>query len=269
MPFIVNDGVRLFFEEHGHGTPLVLLHGFTLDSRMWGPQIPVLSERYRVIVTDTRGHGRSDAPSTGYSRETRVSDLLMLIETLQLERLHLVGFSQGGSTAIGFALQQQERLASLSLVSTGAAGFDVGPRINRIDTLAREKSVTDARAEWLDLALRWFKPEHTAITELMRTMISEHSGAYWSDPMRGKYVTKPDLDSVHTIRVPTAVFIGEYDKTFVPLARTLAEKIPGARLFSYPQIGHMLNLEAAERFNADLLRFVEAPPSGASAQRPN
>lgn len=257
MPFVVNEGVRLFYEVQGDGEPLLLLHGFTLDSRMWEPQFPVLTSRYRVIVTDTRGHGRSDAPPTGYSREERVDDVRLLADSLQLGRFHLVGFSQGGSTAIGFALKYQDRLKSLSLVSAGAAGYDVGPRIKRIDQLAREKSVEEARSEWLAMALRWFRPEHTEIAALMRTMISEHSGAYWSDPMRGKYPSIPDLDHVRKITVPTAIFIGESDKTFVPLARSLAERIPGARMYTYPRIGHMLNLEAAEKFNADLLNFLQ------------
>jgi 3-oxoadipate enol-lactonase len=97
MPHATIDNIRFFYEEAGSGPPVVFLHGFTLDHRMWQPQIEYFKERFRVICPDARGHGKSDAPLTGYSRAHRVEDLAGLVDRLGFERFHLVGLSMGGA----------------------------------------------------------------------------------------------------------------------------------------------------------------------------
>ena len=145
MPFAEIDGLNIFYQDlpddkssiDPSRPPVFFLHGFTLDHRMWRPQTGFFQSDYRLIIPDSRGHGRSDAPQTGYSRDHRVEELAGLINHLGFERIHLVGLSMGGSTGIGFALKYQDRLRSLTLVDTGAAGYDIGPKIARIDRMAR------------------------------------------------------------------------------------------------------------------------------------
>ena len=91
----------------------------------------------------------------------------------------------------------------------------------------------------------------------MERMADEHSGAVWGDPMRGRYPRENDLEKVHAITVPTMIFAGSEDRIFLPLARSLQEKIPNSRLSVYDGVGHMVNLEAPERFNRDLEQFLE------------
>jgi pimeloyl-ACP methyl ester carboxylesterase len=258
MPYAVLPDIKLYYEEHGSGEPILFLHGFTLDRRMWGPQVPYFSEAFRVLVLDQRGHGKSDAPVTGYSRDERSEDVLHLLDFLKIDRVHLVGLSMGGAVAIGFALKYQERLRSLTLVSTGAAGFSTGKKFSRLDSVAKDRGKEAVMSEWMKMALLWYKGDKVEIKNLMSQMMSEHSGAIWMDPTRGKYPKTVDLEHVQAITVPTSIFAGSADRVFVPLSRQLHEKISGSRLFIYDGIGHMLNLEAPARFNGDLRIFLES-----------
>ncbi len=262
MPYAQLDTVRLYYEEYGQGAPVIFLHGFTLDHRQWRTQIDLFSARYRVILLDSRGHGLSDAPSTGYGRDDRVNDLLAFMDALGITKFHLVGLSRGGVTAIGFALKHQDRLLSLTLVSTGAAGWNNGKKLDRVDQAAREKGVEAARALWLDWSLRYYGERRPELAKELETMMREHSGAIWMDPMRGKYPRTIDLDHVHHIAVPTAIFVGDHDKIFVPLGEELNARIVRSRLYRYPNAGHMLNMEHPDRFNRDLGQFLSDVTGG-------
>ncbi len=270
MPYADLGEFRLYYDEFlppdkgeaGDAAPLIFLHGFTLDRRQWAADAKYLSSRtggksYHVLTVDARGHGKSDAPSTGYSRADRVADLLGLIDTLGIKRFHLIGLSMGGSTGIGFALKYQERLKSLTLVSTGAAGWHIGKKISVIDQLAREKGLEAARKRWMEGSLGYFREDQRAARDLLETMMREHSGAPWMDKRRGKYPSPGiDLDRVHEIRVPTLILAGEKDRVFVPLAHELGVRIPDSRVKIYEGVGHMLNLEAPDRFREDLSAFL-------------
>lgn len=258
MPYADLGDIRLYYEEHGSGVPVVFLHGFTLDRRMWTPQVDHLAERFTVIVVDSRGHGLSSAPSTGYSRDNRVEDFRRFVEQTGLDRFHLVGLSMGGSTAIGYALRYQEKLLSMTLVSTGAAGYKLPRDFGRFDQLARTEGLESARAAWRELTLKWFRGKRSGPYDLMERMVNEHSGAIWTDPMRGQYPSTPDLEHVHIIRVPTLVVAGERDRVFVPLSQALYERIVGSRLTIMKDVGHMLNLERPAEFNRLVTEFLES-----------
>ncbi len=256
MPYADTGDTRLFYGEYGEGDPLIFLHGFTLDRRMWQAQAEFFSKYYRVILVDARGHGLSDAPQTGYSRAHRVEDLRKFADNLKIDRFHLVGLSMGGSTALGAALTYPNRLKSVTLVSTGAAGYKVGKRFSKLDQVAREKGYEAVRDKWMKMSLLWFK-EDNDIKSLMETMISEHSGAPWTDPMRGKYPRESDMERVAEINLPTMIIAGQSDKAFVRLSELLHQRIDGSQYLKYDNVGHMVNLEKPTRFIADLKAFLE------------
>ena len=257
MPYYKSGDINLYYEEHGSGIPIIFLHGFTLDHRVWGPQAKFFSANYRVITVDSRGHGKSDAPVTGYGRDFRIDDLLSLFEHLKIELAHLVGLSMGGSTAIGFALKHQSRIKSLMLVSTGAAGFRPGRKVARVDELAKKEGVESARKHWLDWNLIYYKDKHQDVGNLLKKMIKEHSGAIWADKERGNYRKTNDLDHVQKISVPTLLVAGEKDKIFVPLAEELHRRIKSSKLIIMKGAGHILNLEFPQEFNKELNEFLE------------
>ncbi|UCC43654.1 MAG: alpha/beta hydrolase [Candidatus Zixiibacteriota bacterium] len=261
MPFAEVADLRIHYTDAGEGEPLVFLHGFTLDHRMWKRQIDHFRGNYRVVCPDSRGHGLSAVPPTGYSRDHRVEELRELADKIELERFHLIGLSMGGSTAIGFALKHQERLRSLILVSSGAAGYSVGKKISKIDQLAIEKGLEAARARWMHWSLRYYRNRNEDLGRELEIMMREHPGAVWLDKMRGKYPRTYDLDHIHRIGVPTLIMAGQSDTMFIELARQLHAGIAGSSMVIYKKTGHMINLEIPERFNSDIERFIESVSS--------
>jgi len=247
----------MYYEEYGEGEPVFFLHGFTLDRRMWRPQIEFFKPYYRLIIPDARGHGLSDAPETGYGRGDRVEDLKRFADKLKIDRFHAVGLSMGGSTSIGLALDSPNRLKSMTLVSTGAAGYDIGKKISKIDRMARERGLETARQKWKIISLGWYGQGQEDIRELMETMINEYSGSAWTDARRGNYPKLNDMDKFDKIHLPTRIFSGKLDKIFCRLAGIIHNGIPGSTLSVFDDVGHMLNLEAPERFNEELKVFLE------------
>jgi pimeloyl-ACP methyl ester carboxylesterase len=258
MPYADLGDIRVYYEEYGIGIPVVFLHGLTLDRRMWAPQVEPFASHYRVILVDSRGHGLSEAPVTGYSRDQRVEDLRKLADLLKLDRFHLVGLSMGGSTAIGMALKYQPRLRSLILVSTGAAGYNYGKDFGRFPRMAHEQGIEAALRAWRDMTLVRYTGSLAGIRSQMAAMINDHTGAVWSDSMIHTYPRTNDLDNVHTIAVPTCIIVGEQDRVFVPLSEELYARIVGSQLHIVKDAGHLLNLEQPEEFNRLLATFLES-----------
>ncbi|OGS35440.1 MAG: hypothetical protein A2293_10055 [Elusimicrobia bacterium RIFOXYB2_FULL_49_7] len=118
MPSLCLNGTSLYYEELGTGVPLVLLHGLGSSSQDWRLQCRQLSDRYRVIAPDMRGHGRSVLSKTGYSIPQFARDVQALFDVLQLEKAHVVGLSMGGAIALEFTLTFPERVERLILVNT-------------------------------------------------------------------------------------------------------------------------------------------------------
>lgn len=115
---VATNGIQVHVAEHGEGPPVVLLHGLGWDHELWVPFMEQFTARYRIIAPDTRGHGRSDKPAGPYSIDAFAEDLQGLLNALALEKVALVGFSQGGMTAQLVALQQPKLVAALMLVCT-------------------------------------------------------------------------------------------------------------------------------------------------------
>ena len=113
------DHISLHFIQRGEGEPLLLLHGNGEDSSVFSAQMDYFSPKYRVMALDTRGHGKSPRGTAPFSIETFAEDLLDFLDQQGLEKVHLLGFSDGGNIALTFALRHQERLLSLILNGAG------------------------------------------------------------------------------------------------------------------------------------------------------
>ena len=118
MAYFEHEGCNLHYEEYGHGTPLLLVHGLGSSTLDWEEQIPALAARYRVIVPDVRGHGRSDKPRERYSIAGFSADLVALIEHLNLAPAHYVGLSMGGMIGFQLGVDQPQLLKSLCIVNS-------------------------------------------------------------------------------------------------------------------------------------------------------
>jgi len=257
MPYFDSEGVKIYYETRGEGEPLVFLHGFSLDRRMWNDQTEYFAGRYRVITCDARGHGLSDAPKTGYAREDRTTDLENLANFLGLNKFHLIGLSMGGGDALSYAIDRQERLFSLTLVGTVAAGWIPSKRFHDFGPIAKEEGKEAALCKYMASTLSYYKNHNNSLGEVLSKIMLDFSGGPWLDPMKGKYKKRDDLSHVEKLRIPLLIVNGQRDIFFRPLAEKLHSLIESSHLEVIKDVGHMVNMEAPVEFNRILQNFIE------------
>jgi 3-oxoadipate enol-lactonase len=260
------NGTRLYYEVSGGGDPLVLVHGFTLDTRMWDDQVQAFAPHYRVVRYDLRGFGRSALP--GKERYAHYEDLHALLEHLGLARAHVLGLSLGGAVAVDFALAYPEMVASLVLVdASGLGGFtwpdELAGWFASIYAAARSGDLPLAKQRWL--STDWFTPARSrpGVAAQLAQMVADYSGWHFMHRDPARSLAPPANARLSAIRAPTLVILGELDLPFYnyPLADRLAQEIPGAQKVVMPGVGHMANMEAPGRFNAIVLPFLAAQGS--------
>lgn len=249
----------LYYEITGTGDPIVLVHGFALDRRMWDGQIESLSRDHTVVRYDLRGFGKSAPGSSPY---THADDLAALLDHLGLDRVTVTGLSLGGGAAINFAMTRPDRVRALIAVDPSLGGFRTTPAFTAarasIPRTAAESGVSEARARWL--ALPMFQPAlaNAASRESLQRIVGDYSGWHWLHADHGRPFDPPAITRLGDIRAPTLVIIGELDTPdFHEIASTVARGIPGATKVILPGVGHMANMENAEAFNQLVLDFLD------------
>ena len=254
----VND-TKLYYEISGSGTPLILVHGFSLDRRMWDDQFAMLSEDYRVIRYDVRGFGKSsDAPTTPYSYP---DDLLGLMDALGTEKAHLVGLSMGGAIVVDFAVEHPSKILSLVPVDAPLGGVDwvtdFPQRMGVAAGLANEVGIEAALKLWLEDELLVPAMNNPACAPALGEIIGDYSGWHWTSGAKGAGRDTPTVNSLGVINSPTLVIVGEHDLIdFHAMGDVMAEGISGARKVVIPGVGHMSNMEDPATFNKTLLEFL-------------
>lgn len=246
-----------YYREIGAGFPLVLIHGHTLDGRMWDTVAQHLAARYRVIVPDMAGHGQSGLAEQPAPLS---HDLAALLDGLGIERAAVCGLSLGGAVAINFALHFPERCAALVPVDAALFGYKFAQwNSNRpYVAMAREQGLAPALEAWLRDPI--FAPLMASPAgERLAAQVRAFSGATWLGSA-GPVVPPGPLDAARLADVlaPALVLVGELDlPDFHTIAGLLAAGIPGARLTVVPGAGHVLPAEAPEAFLAALEPFLE------------
>jgi pimeloyl-ACP methyl ester carboxylesterase len=238
------------------------MHGFSLTHQMWDEQVEVFSRSYRVVCYDARGHGLSDSPETGYSREERANDLLNLADYLNIGRFNLVGFSMGGGDALYLAIERQEKLITLTLVGAAASGYKPTTKMRDYGKMARETGLEEAKRAFIKSSLSRYDSNRAAIKGKLEKMMNQFSGRYWLDPNFGKHPKRDDVRLSAKIRIPSLIIAGKNDISWAPLSRLLSETILDARLELLPGVGHMVNLEAPDKFNSILRSFLSDKGGG-------
>ncbi len=254
--YAVVNGGRLYYELTGLGQPLVLVHGYTLDRRMWDEQLAALAAHYQVLRYDLRGFGRSSVPDGPYRH---ADDLKALLDELGLGPAAVMGFSLGGWVAVNFALAYPPATRALVLVDAVVLGIGWSQAyLDRIDPVWKDARVTDVKvtaARWL--ALPYFEPAlaNPRSAEPLRRIVDDYSG--WSfvhdDPEQTGTQAKHRL---HEIAVPALVVVGELDIPDLQLMAGRLLGIPQSRLLRLPGAGHMAPMEAPEAFNAGVLKWL-------------
>lgn len=244
--------VTLAWEEAGRGLPVVLLHAFPLNRRMWEPQRDALARRYRVITPDFRGHGKSEVPAEDSTMERLAEDVRGLLDELKLERVVLGGLSMGGYVAFAFYRKYAARVAALILADTRAAADSEEGRQGRYELAAvAEKEGSGAVAERMlpKLLAASTHQNQPQVVAAVREMILSTSPAGIARALRGMAARPDSSDLLPRIHCPTLVLVGEQDTLTPPAeAEKLAQAIPGARLEIIAGAGHLSNLEQPARF---------------------
>lgn len=258
----------IYFEVSGRGAPVVLVHGFSLDRRMWDDQVALFRSGYRVVRYDLRGHGLS-APWT--EPFTAVNDMLGVFDAVGLERATVVGLSAGAEIAIDFALAHPERVTALVLVSPGLGGYQPVGSFDWMAPVMQELQAGEpeqAMRAWVETPLMKIRSD-LAADSAMRAVVMENWAIWTYDPQLQEAPDPPAVTRLSEIEVRTLVLIGQDDLIDThQVGDTLATCLPDVRLTTVPGAGHLINLEAPERFAEALTTFLGEDPPASAAMRP-
>jgi pimeloyl-ACP methyl ester carboxylesterase len=260
---------RPFFTDDGQGEPVVLLHAFPLDGRMWeaqradlarggAPQAAPTSSRFRVIVHDLAGFGRSADVTARATLDAHAGDIALLLDTLAIERATLVGLSMGGYIALAFARQYPERLARLGLADTRAAADSLEAKAGRDENMALVAREGVAALVERMLPKLLSARASSDVVSLVRSLgNSQPSPAVQAAlaAMRDRADSNPVLARLD---VPTAVIAGEAD-SIIPLAeaRAMTAEVAHAELTVVARAGHLANLESPAVFTSAIRRLMQ------------
>jgi pimeloyl-ACP methyl ester carboxylesterase len=244
----------------GNGPSLLLLHGWTLDHRMWRPQIEALSARYRLILPDRRGFGRTTAPPD-LAREAE--DVVRIADALRLDRFALAGLSQGAGVALDVAIRFPDRLHAVALAGTPLPGLipdpDHVPR-DEFATMVRRGSLAMLRRAWLAHPLMYVGTE--AAATLLAEIVRDYDGRDLIAPSALPPVTR---EAIASLSMPLLAMAGSTETPWrIACARLLADEAPMGRFVSIPGAGHIANVAQPDRFNSALCDFLDAHRSASS-----
>ncbi len=266
------DGTKIFYKDWGTGQPILFSHGWPLSGDAWSVQMLFFAEKgYRVIAHDRRGHGRSDQPWNGNNMDQYADDLAELIEKLDLKDVILVGHSTGGGEVAHYISRHgNSRVAKAVLVGAvpplmlKTANNPEGTPIEVFDGI-RKGTRSDRSQFFKDLTLPFygFNREGAKVNEGLREnfwlqgMVGSIKGLY--DCVR-EFSEVDYTDDLKKIEVPTLVIHGDDDQ-IVPIAAAgekTAKIVKNATLKVYPGAPHGLAETEADKFNADVLEFIQS-----------
>ncbi len=251
------NGTQLYYEMAGSGHPLVFIHGFTLDTRMWDDQFEIFAKRYRVLRYDARGFGKSSLPTT--EPYTHPEDLRALMTHLGIDHAHIVGLSMGGLIAVDFAVTYPESTDSLIPVDAALSGYRwQGKQVTlKVREIAEQDGIEAAKAFWLNCEFFVPAAEQPNVASRLKQIVDDYSGWHFVNADPASLPTTLAIDRLETLTMPTLVVIGERDMPdFFQIANIMTEGITGAKKMVMPRVGHMANMEAPEQFNEIVLAFL-------------
>jgi pimeloyl-ACP methyl ester carboxylesterase len=267
------NGIRLHYEVHGDGPPLVLAHGYGATLEMWSEQVGPFSEKYKLVIYDTRGHGLTEAPRDwrAYNVDQYVEDQRQLMDQLGIESAYVGGLSMGGMIALQFALTYPERVKALLLCDTAASNRNLGGVTEDADGPVKRSVRGFVVRDVVPLVFflgRYLPLEH--VPPLRRA--PESAKAYMHQlrqqtalGLRGAWhtiVSRPDVeDRLGEIQVPTLIIDGDKD-ALLPGARAMQQRIAGCRFVLIKDSPHGTADYQPEAFNKAVLDFLSDVEAG-------
>ena len=272
MPYVDANGIRLQYESVGSGRPVVFCHEYASDARAWEAQLRYFGQRYRAIAYNGRGYPPSSVPLDDQSWLHRhlIDDLTALLNSLGIERAHVVGQATGGNVALNFAIAHPERVMGLVVIGAGAGTTD------------RERWLAGARALADDIATRGTREAFAAIEEApQRAIFKTKDPRGWEDflgllhdlsPVAAEKLMRITLTDrlpvtalaapLRQLELPVLVMTGDQDFPSHEACRFIRDHAPHAGLAMLPMCGHAMTLEEPMLFNQMVSEFLSSVDAG-------
>ena len=275
MPTLTtDDGVDLYYEEAGEGTPVVFVHEFAGDYRSFEPQVRYFNRRYRCIAYNARGYPPSAVPEKveSYSQARACDDIRAVLDALGIDKAHVVGVSMGAFATVHFGLQYPDRTLSLT---AGGVGYGAPLAIREQFQVEAETMARRIIDEGMASAAEGYSVTATRVQLLrkdprgwaeFKTQLAEHSALGSANTMRGVQAKRPSLydleEPLSRMEVPLMVMAGDEDDPGLDASLYLKRTVPSAALTLLPKTGHALNLEEPGLFNQLLEEFFHQVETG-------
>ena len=283
MPTLkTDDGVNLFYEDTGAGTPIVFVHEFAGDHRSWEPQVRHFSRRYRCIAYNARGYPPSDVPESfeRYSQARSRDDIRCVLDALGIQRAHVVGLSMGAFATVHFGIAYSYRALSLTVAGGGYGShpaqyrdFQQACRDNA--ALIQNKGMRGFADTYgyNSTRVQFQNKDPRGFAEFIE-QLAGHSQLGSANTMLGYQVRRPSLydlvEDMRRIDAPTLIMNGDEEEPCLEVGLLMKRVIPKAGLAVLPKSGHAVNLEEPALFNRlleDFFHQVEAGRWGARDPR--
>ncbi|HYC44192.1 MAG TPA: alpha/beta hydrolase [Burkholderiales bacterium] len=274
MPYANSNGVRLYYEEAGKGTPIVFVHEFADDLYSWEPQIRYFTRRYRCIAFNARGYPPSDVPerASQYSQAIATDDIANVMKHLKIAKAHIIGCSMGGYATVHFGLRYPRMALSLTAIGVGY-GSDPDKR----EQFLRDNAVMVKRFEELGTA-EAIKPYQVGPSRIQFqnkdprgfahfcAEFAKHSALGSANTLRSVQGKRPTIQSLEKglrkMNVPLHVVSGDEDDNCLEPGIFMKRVCPGAWLTVVPNTGHAVNLEEPDLFNRITAEFLAQVDAG-------
>lgn len=264
------DDAKIYYEDHGEGQPIVLVHGWLCSSRFWQKNVPELAREFRVVTLDLRGHGNSSKTLAGHTIAQYARDVRQVIEHLELRDMVLAGWSLGGSVVLSYEQQfgSDGRVKALGLIDSCPFPFSPAEwnshalRNYGYDALHATFAActADARKFGVGFTHRMFKQEPSdadvdwVVAEMLKTPV------WIAEAIYSDFVMSDLASTLPSVRVPFIVFAADSGvfRNGIAMGRALAALAPQGRCMPFEDAGHILFYEQPLRFNAALAGFIKA-----------
>ena len=268
------DGVKLYYEEAGRGTPIIFVHEFGGNYRSWELQIRFFSRRHRCITFAARGYPPSDVPDDleAYSQQNAASDILAVLDALSVPKAHVVGLSMGGFAALHFGLNFPDRALSLTVAGAGYGAekefqdYFRGVSLEVAKQFETQGAKVFSEVYGLGPSRVQFQNKDPRGWREFADQLGQHSSKGAAMTMRGVQARRPSLydlkDRLSQMPVPTLIVSGDEDDHCLQPGIYLKRTIPAAGLAVLPKTGHTLNLEEPALFNQVLAEFIATVEAG-------
>ncbi|QDB99230.1 alpha/beta hydrolase [Mesorhizobium sp. 8] len=235
------NGIDMYYAVFGKGDPVLLIHGGLGHADIWASQVATLSKTHKVIIADSRGHGRSTRTEEPFGYDLMASDYLALLDHLKIDKTALVGWSDGGIIGIDIALHHPERLTKVFAQAANVTTDGVDPGVLTNKTFAA----------YIDRSGRDYK-KLSKTPDQYDAFVAQISKMWETQPNWSK-------EELAKITTPIAVVAGDHDEA-IKREHTdyMASTIPGAKEIILPNASHFAMLQAPDEYNQAVLDFIDA-----------